>query len=84
MNSLKKGYKDIVTKRLNKKGIVTRPLISGNFAQQPAVKLYKLKHTKNLKNADYLDQNSFFIGIHNTLVTKKEINYLKNSIYSSL
>jgi len=84
LNSKKKNYKNTVTKKLNLKGIDTRPLISGNFANQPAVKLYKLKNTNNLVNADFLDKNSFFLGIHNNKITKKEIRYLTRSIYSSL
>ena len=84
LKSKKKNYKNTVTKKLNLKGIDTRPLISGNFANQPAVKLYKLKYTNNLKNADFLDKNSFFLGIHNSKITKKEIQYLTRSIYSSL
>ena len=84
LKSKKKNYKNKVTRRLNIKGIDTRPLISGNFANQPAVKLYKLKNTNNLINADFLDKNSFFLGIHNSKITKKEINYLTRSIYSSL
>ena len=84
LKSKKKNYKNKVTRRLNIKGIDTRPLISGNFANQPAVKLYKLKYTNNLKNADFLDKNSFFLGIHNSKITKKEIQYLTRSIYSSL
>ena len=84
LKSKKKNYKNKVIKRLNIKGIDTRPLISGNFANQPAVKLYKLKYTNNLINADFLDKNSFFLGIHNSKITKKEIQYLTRSIYSSL
>ena len=84
LKSKKKNYKNSVTKKLNLKGIDTRPLISGNFANQPAVKLYKLKYTNNLINADFLDKNSFFLGIHNNKITKKEIRYLTRSIYSSL
>ena len=48
------NYKKKVTDKLNKFGIITRPLISGNFANQPAVKLYKLKISSNLQNADYI------------------------------
>jgi CDP-6-deoxy-D-xylo-4-hexulose-3-dehydrase len=35
-------YKDKFLKYLNEKGIETRPIISGNFMNQPCVKLYKL------------------------------------------
>jgi CDP-6-deoxy-D-xylo-4-hexulose-3-dehydrase len=84
LKSDKKNYKNQVTSKLNKFGIITRPLISGNFANQPAVRLYNLKIKNDLKNADYIDKNSFFIGLHNTNITKKAINHIKKAFYDSL
>ena len=84
LKSNDKNYKNKVTKKLNKLGIDTRPLISGNFANQPAVKLYKLKINSNLKNANYIDNNSFFIGLHNTKTNFKTVNYIKEAFYTSL
>ena len=84
LKSTNKNYKNKVTKKLNKFGIDTRPLISGNFANQPAVKLYKLKINSNLKNANFIDKNSFFIGLHNTKTNNKTINYIKEAFYASL
>ena len=84
LKSNKKNYKNRVTKKLNNFGIDTRPLISGNFANQTAVKLYKLKITNDLKNADYIDSNSFFIGLHNTKTSMKSILYVKKALYASL
>ena len=84
LKSKKKNYKYTVTKKLNKKGIDTRPLISGNFANQPAVKLYNLNVNKKLKNADLIDKNSFFIGLHNKKISYREINYIKKALYASL
>ena len=69
---------------MNKFGIVTRPLISGNFANQPAIKLYNLKINDDLKNADFIDKNSFFIGLHNTITTNKSIDNIKKALYASL
>lgn len=84
LKSADKNYKNRVTNKLNKFGIDTRPLISGNFANQPAVKLYKLKINSNLKNANFIDKNSFFIGLHNTKTNIKTVDYIKNAFYSSL
>ena len=78
------NYKNKVTSRLNKLGIDTRPLISGNFANQPAVKLYNLKVGNDLKNADFIDRNSFFIGLHNTITTKLTVSHIKKAFYTSL
>ena len=84
LKSTDKNYKNRVTNKLNKFGIDTRPLISGNFAKQPAIKLYKLKINSNLKNANFIDKNSFFIGLHNTKTNIKTVDYIKNAFYSSL
>ena len=84
LQSTDKNYKNRVTNKLNKFGIDTRPLISGNFANQPAVKLYKLKINSSLKNANFIDKNSFFIGLHNTKTNIKTVDYIKNAFYSSL
>jgi len=58
---------------LNKKGIETRPIISGNFSNQPAAKLYKIK-SSNLINANIIERSSFFIGIHNQKISTNDIN----------
>ena len=76
--------KNKVTNKLNKLGIDTRPLISGNFAKQPAIKLYKLKINNDLKNADFIDRNSFFIGLHNTKTSIKTVQFIKKALYESL
>ena len=84
LKSTEKNYKNKVTNKLNKFGIDTRPLISGNFAKQPAIKLYKLNIKSNLKYANFIDKNSFFIGLHNTKTNIKTVDYIKNAFYSSL
>ena len=84
LKSTEKNYKNKVTNKLNKFGIDTRPLISGNFAKQPAIKLYKLNIKSNLKNANFIDKNSFFIGLHNTKTNIKTVDYIKNAFYSAL
>ena len=84
LRSTEKNYKNKVTNKLNKLGIDTRPLISGNFTKQPAIKLYKLKINNDLKNADYIDRNSFFIGLHNTKTSMKTVQFIKKALYQSL
>jgi len=46
--------------------------------------LYKLKINSNLKNANFIDKNSFFIGLHNTKTNLKTVNYIKEAFYASL
>ena len=56
--------KKIFLKNLEKKKIETRPIISGNFINQPAIKLHKLKFNKNnFKNSQEIEDRGFFIGL---------------------
>ena len=62
---------------LNKHGIETRPIISGNFANQPAVKYYNIKNkTKKFFNAQYIEDRGFFIGLPITKLSQKKIDIL--------
>ena len=48
---------------LEKNGIETRPLVCGNFAEQPVMKMFA--HKKGgLENAENVMRNSLYIGIH--------------------
>jgi len=68
-------------KYLNKNGIETRPIISGNFLNQPSVKLYKLNKTKkNFKGAQEIENRGFFIGIHISPISKKKLTFIKNKL----
>ena len=66
---------------LNKNGIETRPIISGNFLNQPAAKLYKLKKRKErFKNADEIEKRGFFIGLHTQKISKNTIKLLTDKL----
>jgi CDP-6-deoxy-D-xylo-4-hexulose-3-dehydrase len=70
--------KKIFLNKLEKNGIETRPIISGNFLKQPAIKRYKLinKH-QYFKNSDIVNKTGFFIG----LPTKKiKSNFIKKIV----
>ena len=84
LNSNDKKYKQYVMKNLQNKGIMSRPIISGNFAKQPSIKLYKIKINYNLPNADLIDKKAFFLGLHNIKITKSKLKFLTDNIYSSL
>ena len=79
-----KKFKNLFMNKLNRKGIITRPIISGNFANQPSIKLYKIKVNYKLKNADMIDQSSFFLGLHNIKIDNAKLNKFCNYFYSSL
>ena len=66
---------------LKKNGIETRPIISGNFLNQPAAKLYKLKKGNNFfKNADEIEKRGFFIGLHTQKINQSTIKLLTNKL----
>ena len=66
---------------LNKKGIETRPIISGNFLNQPSVKLYKLnKKNEIFKGAQEIEDRGFFIGIHIKEITNKQLIFLEKNL----
>ena len=66
---------------LNKNLIETRPIISGNFLNQPSIKLYKLNSKKEFfKGAQEIDNRGFFIGIHINKITEKQLKLLENKL----
>ena len=65
-----------VIKNLEKNGIETRPIISGNFLKQPAIKKYKIKNNLNMKNADYVDKHALYIGLPNKKISNNKLRKL--------
>ncbi len=66
---------------LLKKGIENRPIISGNFLNQPASKLYGFTKNKSaFKNSELIEKLGFFIGLHTKKINKAEIIYLINNL----
>ena len=66
---------------LNKNGIETRPIISGNFINQPSVKLYKLNKNKELfKGSQDVEERGFFIGIHVDPISNEKLDLLENKL----
>ena len=66
---------------LEKKGIETRPIISGNFINQPAIKLYKLnKNKEKFKNAQIVENLGFFIGLHTKKINSKLAEYISTNL----
>ena len=77
INKKKKFNKKKYLKFLNKKNIETRPIISGNFTNQLAVKLRNIRFKKKeLKNAQIIEDYGFFIGLPTEKIEKKRINKL--------
>ena len=66
---------------LNKSGIETRPILSGNFANQTSIKLYKINYNlRNLKNSQEIEERGFFIGLPTQIVSSKKIKNLTSSL----
>ena len=68
-------------KYLKKKDIEMRIIISGNFINQPSVKLYKLnKKNEVFPKAQEIEDRGFFIGLHSHPITEKTLNYLEHNL----
>ena len=71
-------------KKIENKGIETRPIISGNFLKQPSIKKYNLKNSSKMKNADYVNNFGFFIGLPTkpitNLIIKKLVKVFEQSV----
>jgi len=52
---------------LESKKIETRPIMAGNYVEQPASKLFRWKKSGNLTNSELIMKNSFFIGNHHEI-----------------
>ena len=64
---------------LEKNGIQTRPIFSGNILKQPLMKnRYYKKHKQAHKVSDDVMKNGLLIGCHHGLV-KKDLNYMVNT-----
>lgn len=69
--------------KITKNGIENRPIISGNFLNQPASKFYNFKFNNNdFKVANDIEKRGFFIGLHTTRISKREIDHLVKNLLS--
>lgn len=59
--------RDQLVSFLEKKGIQTRPIMSGNLAAQPVIRLIEHRIAGSLTNAQMVMSNSFFFGNHQYL-----------------
>ena len=64
---------------LDKLGVETRTIISGNFLNQPAIKLHKLGNKKDkFTQAQKIEDLGFFIGLPTKILNNKLLNKLVN------
>ena len=68
-------------KHLNKVGIETRPILSGNFMNQPSIQLYNLNPNKEkFINSQEIDERGFFIGLHTKPILQETLNNLVKNL----
>ncbi len=70
-----KGKRDLFTDALRANDIEVRPIVAGNFARQKALKFLDYSIGGELKNADYIHDNGFFVGNH-SIEMSENINLL--------
>ena len=61
---------------MDKIGIETRPIISGNFINNPVLKFSKYRIGSKMEIVKKIDTNGFMIGNRSNLFTKVEKNTL--------
>jgi CDP-4-dehydro-6-deoxyglucose reductase, E1 len=70
-------------KFIEKKGLESRPIISGSFVNQPSSKLYNL-NPKNLKfkGAQEVEDLGFAIGLNTVITKNKQIDFIVDTLFS--
>ncbi len=73
--------KDKFLKFLNYSNIETRPILSGNFLNQPACKLYNFEHNKKkLRVSQEIEDRGFFIGLPTNEMSQETLNFLTEKL----
>ena len=65
---------------LDKKGIENRPIVSGNFLNQPAIKLFNLRAKGKFKNSEIIENRGFFIGLHTKKLSNSKAKFLADTM----
>jgi len=66
---------------LTRRGVENRPILSGNFTNQPATKLYNLNKKKLVfANAQKAEDLGFFIGLHTQKISNKVAGYIAENL----
>jgi CDP-6-deoxy-D-xylo-4-hexulose-3-dehydrase len=78
---IKNNYfsKQELVDQLEKVGIETRPVMTGNILEQPVTKIIKYRKNGKFTNAQYIMKNSFLLGNHH-LIGKSEREFMANTI----
>ena len=83
---ISKKYKHLKRKlliKLENLGVESRPIISGNFLNQPAAKLYKFEQKPNsFPNSQIIEERGFFIGLHTKPISDDKLDLLVKALLS--
>ncbi len=64
-----------ITSFLQSRGIETRPIIAGNMARHPALKMHTHRVSGTLENCDTVMQRGFAVGCHHA-ITQENVEYV--------
>lgn len=78
-----KGRRDVVISALRDAEIEVRPIVAGNFVRQKALKYLDYSISGDLKNANYIHDNGFFVGNH-SIQMEENINLLIDTLKSAI
>ena len=68
-------------KYLNLNGVETRPILSGNFLNQPSCKLYGFNfNKKNFKVSQEIEDRGFFIGLPTNDISSEKLSFLTDKL----
>lgn len=69
------GKRNRFTSAMEDSLVECRPIVSGNFTKQPALRYMDYSIAGELRNADYIHENGFFVGNH-SVHNDENISYL--------
>tara|TARA_A100001011_G_C14301731_1_gene841069 strand:- start:1138 stop:2364 length:1227 start_codon:yes stop_codon:yes gene_type:complete len=78
-----KSKKTKIMSNMKALGIENRPIISGNFIKQPALKKYNLIKNKKFPKADQIDNLGFMIGLSCEKISNSKLKRLNNCFFKS-
>lgn len=68
--------KDVLNALISK-GVDVRPIVAGDFTKNEVIKYYNYEVFGEMKNAQYIDKNGFFIGNHHIDLKDKLVEITK-------
>jgi CDP-6-deoxy-D-xylo-4-hexulose-3-dehydrase len=79
LNPLSGNRKQLID-YLTKRDIDVRPIVAGNFTKNEVVSFFDYEIFGEMKNADYLDKNGFFVGNHHFDI-RNRLDYFKEVLH---